>query len=73
MRAASPFYQLLNGERVGYNQGNMTLGKLDITNFVKAGQRGLGNGSCGTPLTLEKYQWHPRERFESGFTLQPTP
>ncbi len=34
-------------------------------------QQGLGNGSCGPPITLEKYQLKPREHYEFAFTLEP--
>ena len=34
-------------------------------------QQGLGNGSCAQPITLEKYQLKPSERYEFGFSLQP--
>ncbi|MHC4165872.1 MAG: beta-galactosidase small subunit-related protein [Planctomycetota bacterium] len=34
-------------------------------------QQGLGNGSCGTAITMEKYQLKRMARYEFGFTVQP--
>jgi beta-galactosidase len=34
-------------------------------------QQGLGNGSCGQPITLEKYHLKPSESYEFNFTLHP--
>ena len=33
-------------------------------------QQGLGNGSCGTPITMDKYQLKRRDCYEFTFTLQ---
>lgn len=34
-------------------------------------KQGLGNGSCGTAITMEEYQLKRMDRYEFGFTLQP--
>ena len=34
-------------------------------------QHGLGNGSCGTAITMEKYRLKRSESCEFAFTLQP--
>jgi len=34
-------------------------------------QHGLGNGSCGTAITMEKYQLKRRDSYEFSFTLEP--
>ncbi|HUT11718.1 MAG TPA: glycoside hydrolase family 2 TIM barrel-domain containing protein [Thermoguttaceae bacterium] len=34
-------------------------------------QQGLGNGSCGTPITMDKYQLKRRDSYEFTFALQP--
>jgi len=34
-------------------------------------QHGLGNGSCGTAITMEKYQLKRVDSYEFAFTLEP--